>query len=208
MDNAAFKPATGELTQGAQEMRTSPRITLLIRAAKLVGSEGEYICVLRDVSASGVSLRLFHAVPPGDRFDLVLQTGESFGVEQVWANQFEAGFRFEGEIELDKVICEKGSFPKRGVRLSLAIPVTLATHQQRANATILNLSQQGARIDCDALLAIDQNVRIEGDGLGDIRAKVRWRRGTEYGLVFEDTFTLEGLARLSARLQCPPLLGQ
>ncbi|WP_427966339.1 PilZ domain-containing protein [Altererythrobacter sp.] len=211
MDNTAIRPKTsGEahVTHGAHEMRSSPRIALLIRAAKLVSAEGEYVCVLRDVSTDGVSLRLFHDLPPGKHFDLVLQTGRNYGIEQIWTSRHEAGFRFEAPIELDKVITEKGRFPKRGVRLALAIPITLATVQQRVNATVLNLSQQGARIACDALLAIDQNVRIEGGDLGDIRAKVRWRSGTEYGLVFEDTFTLERLARLAARLQNPTLLGQ
>ena len=70
--------------------------------------------------------------------------------------------------------------------------------------------QQGARFECDALLAIDQTVRIEAPDLGgmlrEVRAKVRWRRGQHYGVVFDDTFTLGDFARLAARLQAPALL--
>ena len=67
-----------------------------------------------------------------------------------------------------------------------------------------------ARFECDALLAIDQTVRIEAPDLGgmlrEVRAKVRWRRGKSYGVVFDDTFTLGDFARLAARLQAPALL--
>ncbi len=46
---------------GGQEKRSDARFTSLIRAAKLVTSQGEFICVIRDVSATGISLRTFHA---------------------------------------------------------------------------------------------------------------------------------------------------
>jgi hypothetical protein len=73
-----------------------------------------------------------------------------------------------------------------------------------------NLSQQGARLECGSLLAIDQNIRIEApDPAGvmrAVRAKVRWRRERLYGVVFDDTFGLGDFARLAARLQAPALL--
>jgi hypothetical protein len=73
-----------------------------------------------------------------------------------------------------------------------------------------NLSQQGARFECDGLLAIDQTVRIEAPGVSsamrEVRAKVRWRRGRHYGVVFDDTFALGDFARLAAQLQAPALL--
>jgi len=56
------------------------------------------------------------------------------------------------------------------------------------------------------LYAIDQTVRIEAAGLPEIRAKVRWRSGKQYGVVFDDTFTLQDLAVLAAQMQCPTLL--
>jgi len=80
------------------------------------------------------------------------------------------------------------------------------------DAVVENLSQQGARITCDQLLAIDQNVRIAAPGLtgktGEVRAKVRWRRERQYGVVFDDTFTLGEFARLAAQLQAPALLSE
>ena len=47
-------------------------------------------------------------------------------------------------------------------------------------------------------------MRLEGDGLPATIAKVRWRSGADYGLVFEQVFTLESIAVLAAQLQRPP----
>jgi hypothetical protein len=61
-----------------------------------------------------------------------------------------------------------------------------------------NISQQGACVRCDAALAIAQPVRVECALLSPFYAKVRWRRSPLYGLVFEQRFSLEELARLAA----------
>ena len=37
---------------GSAEERAAPRFTLLIRAAKLVAPQGQFVCVIRDVSST------------------------------------------------------------------------------------------------------------------------------------------------------------
>lgn len=196
--------------QPGAEQRAAPRFTLLIRAAKLVSAQGEFVCVIRDVSETGVSVRLFHALPGCDSFALHMPAGAVYEVARVWQRDNEAGFAFEQKVEVAKLVNEAGEYPKRGLRLGLCFPVTVNTLAGRYAAVVENLSQQGARVSCDALLAIDQSVRIEAPGLDgetrDVRAKVRWRRDNHYGLVFDDTFTLGEFARLAAQLQAPALL--
>jgi hypothetical protein len=192
------------------EMRAAPRFTLLIRAAKLVSAQGEFVCVIRDVSETGVSVRLFHALPVGADFELHMPAGAVYAVRRVWDRDNEAGFAFDQPVEVARLINESSDYPKRGLRLALCFPATVATLSGHSEAVVENLSQQGARISCDALLAIDQTVRIAAPGFSGearaVRAKVRWRRERHYGLVFDDTFTLGEFARLAAQLQAPALL--
>lgn len=204
-DAASSPPVVNDAADGA-EQRAAPRVALLIRTAKLVSAQGEFVCVLRDVSATGISVRLFHRLPSCEGFTLELQSGMGFEVQRVWANGSEAGFQFVGPVELETIVKETSRFPKRGLRMGICLPVVLATRQDRKTGTILNLSQQGARLESDALLSIDQTIALEGPDLGEIRAKVRWRKEREYGLVFDDTFSLQNFACLAARLQCPALL--
>jgi hypothetical protein len=202
-----------EVTESAgAEMRAAPRFTLLIRAAKLVSAQGEFVCVIRDVSETGVSVRLFHALPVGEEFELHMPAGAVYTVRRVWVRDNEAGFAFAEAVEVTRLINESSDYPKRGLRLALCFPVTVGMLAGNYEAVVENLSQQGARITCDALLAIDQSVRIVVPSLGgktrEARAKVRWRRERDYGLVFDDTFTLGEFARLAALLQAPALLAE
>lgn len=196
--------------EAGEELRAAPRFTLLIRAAKLVSAQGEFVCVIRDVSETGVSVRLFHALPVGEDFALHMPAGAVYEIKRVWERGHEAGFAFAEPVEVAALVNESSQYPKRGLRLALCFPVTIATPAGPIAAVVENLSQQGARITCDALLAIDQGVRLMVPGLGgesrEVRAKVRWRRDRQYGAVFDDTFTLGEFARLAALLQAPALL--
>lgn len=194
------------------EQRVAPRFTLLIRAAKIVSAQGEFVCVIRDVSETGVSVRLFHALPASDAFALHMPAGASYEIVPVWQRDIEAGFRFASSVEVETLVNESGDYPKRGLRLSVCFPVTVNMLTGSFEALVENLSQQGARLTCDQMLAIDQTMKIEMPDLGgqlrEVRAKVRWRRDRHYGVVFDDTFTLGDFARLAALLQAPQLLGE
>lgn len=206
MDYAAACPNGVDDEVELAEERGAPRFTLLIRAAKLVCAQGDFICVIRDVSATGVSVRLFHDLPSCEDVRLELQSGQSYEMRRVWSRVREAGFEFEFAVDVDKLVTEVGQYPKRPVRLEIEFPVNVAAGLTRQIATIKNISQQGAKIECDALFAIDQTVKLGGEALREVRAKVRWRKLREYGVVFDDTFSLADLARLAAHLQCPGLL--
>ena len=163
---------------------------------------------MRDVSATGISVKTFHRLPECESFQLELQGGSVYDVRKVWTKEREAGFQFTKRVDLALVVQESSRFPKRAMRLAICLPITFTTRLNRSTGTVLNLSQQGARIESDALLAIDQAIQLEGGFLGDIRAKVRWRKAREYGLVFDNTFSLEQFALLAVRLQCPGLLSE
>ena len=211
MDQTAIEPPVDLGLDGASEapdQRRAERYSLLIRPAKLTCSQGEFVCVLRDVSASGVSARLFHDLPACDDYRLELQSGRTYEMRRIWTRAPEAGFEFAQHVEVADVISEFSKYPKRGLRLSLEFPVTIRTLSGSFIAHTQNISQQGARFECDELLALDQALRIESAELKEIRAKVRWRRDAQYGVVFDDTFSLREFAQLAARLQAPGLVGE
>lgn len=188
------------------EERAAPRFTLLIRSAKLVAPRGQFLCVIRDVSATGISLRGFHSLPDGAPLFLELQTGDRHPIERVWSRGLEAGYRFGAHVEVGNLIAETGEYPKRPLRLDLELPLHLQWGGERVEADLVNLSQQGARIACPHFLAIGQPLWLVSDRLPEIEARVRWRDGERYGLAFGTTFNLRDFALLGARLQCPALL--
>jgi len=190
----------------ALEERATPRFTLLIRTAKLILNKAEYLCVIRDVSAEGVSVRLFHPIPiETHHAELVLelQTGESHPVTSIWQKAGEAGFRFMTPVDVEQVIRRSSRFPKRELRFAAQLPVTVLVFGEKYPALLHNISQQGAMIETADRLLIAQTIRIESKGLPNIEAKVLWRKGEHYGLIFDTTFRLHDLAGIVHALQAP-----
>lgn len=206
MDTSTGIGSTGRTGSEIVEQRAAPRFISLIRSAKLVCTEGEFMCVIRDVSAVGISLRTFHCLPAGKQISLELQNGETYDIHEMRREGFEASYRFGHPVEVEKLIRESWGFPKRQLRLNIAVPLTLSSLTQSAAAMSLNLSQQGARIKCDAPFAIDQTLRVSGSHLPETGAKVRWRKEANYGLVFENTLSLREFALMAAAMQCPAML--
>jgi hypothetical protein len=207
-----------ELASG-EDSRAAPRFTLMLRTAKLVGKTGEFLCIIRDISATGVRLRLFQDLAMEQELALELSNGDRHFVEIIWARDGEAGFRFATPIDVAGFITEASPYPRRQIRLSFNLPAILTAGDDSGPVMIHDISQQGAGIESDRILAIDQLVRLEGQGLPGLHApglyaKVRWRRHPDYGLVFEQTFRLDELARLAGAMQAaaaqavPEMAGQ
>lgn len=188
---------------GYEELRAAPRFTLLIRSAKIISPSGEFLCVVRDVSSSGVRLKLFHPLPPGPHVVLELASGDRFDLENVWESEDHAGFRFIDEIDVHRFIAEASPYPRRPLRLRIDFPAIVTVDGIASPVMVRDLSRQGARIECDELLAVGQKVKLEAKGLPTLISNVCWRSAPTYGLVFLQLFTFDELARLAETLQLP-----
>ena len=200
-------PIGAEDGEGTEERRKAPRFTLLIQTAKLISARGEFLCIVRDVSSDGVRIRHFGHLPDERFLEFELANGEGFPVELMWRDDEHAGLKFPDEVDLARIASlSNGSLPRRRLRLRTVLEGTLRFGGLTCAATIRNLSQQGAGIECREKLAVAQLVRLETDELEPVFAKVCWRRGIDYGLVFEETISHERLAKIVAGTQAfdPP----
>ncbi len=197
-----LQPRAGMLPVGADELRIAPRLSLTLRAAKLVSPCGEILCILRDISATGIKLRLFHPFPANERYALELGNGDRHFLAKVWERDGHAGFQFsEGPIDVAGMLDATPRFPRRQIRLRLDLPAQLSFKGSNQIALLRDISQQGALIESSPPLALGQELRLETAGLPELVAKIRWRRKAAHGLVFEQAFRLDELARIAAAIQ-------
>lgn len=194
-------PAPETAAGDAPEQRGAPRFTLLIRSAKLVSADSEYLCVVRDASERGVSVRLFHPLPPAVPLMLEMPNGDRHALERVWEEEGKAGFRFAAPVDIARIVESPSHFARRAVRVRLQVPCDLVVGSRTVPGTICNLSQQGAQIHTQEKLLLIQRVKILAEGMPEVAGKVRWRSNHNYGLSFEDTFQFAQLAALAFDLQ-------
>lgn len=185
----------------AGDQRGSPRLALLIRAAKIITETGEFLCVVRDASETGISVKLFHPLPQGGLLVLEMGSGDRFAITPVWTEEGKAGFRFDQPVSLDRLMETPSEFAKRPVRINLGVPCELNSLAGSVTAELCNISQQGALVRSPVRLALAQRVRLTAKCLPEVAARVRWRRDDAFGLVFQDTFQFAQLGQIIPAMQ-------
>jgi hypothetical protein len=176
----------------------------MLRSAKLIADGTEFLCIIRDVSETGVKLRLFHPAPHAAILMIETASGHHYPMQLVWEAKGEAGFRFLRPIDVDAFVSESGPYPKRPLRLRVHHPACVRWGKESHEATILDISRQGARISIPIKLALGQKFCLDARELPLFEATVCWRREPEYGLVFTQVMGLEELAQRAERMDRPP----
>lgn len=183
------------------DARSAPRSSLMLRMAKLVCQSGEYLCIVRDVSADGVGLRFLHAVPPEPRIILALANGATYPVERVWSGKQQAGYRFSCPVDVDEFIHEPSPFENREVRLSIRTAAKVEAGGLLHDAEVRDLSKGGAMITSATPLAVGSRAALTAKGIQRRLADVCWRKGEMHGLSFVEPMTTAELAEVALLLQ-------
>lgn len=192
---------SGEDEAAQAERRQGARHRLTMRVAKLRCRNGEYACIVHDVSETGARLRLFHAHPPDSHMYLELAGGELYAIERRWIDGDFAGCRFSSPIDIDEFLGNGAALPRRPVRLRIAQPVRFLAGGEQGHAYMVDLSAQGACIEAGRQIPLASPLRIEIDGAAPRMASVCWRQDFRHGLVFQEALPLDELARLALVLQ-------
>lgn len=202
--------------QAGAVKRASP----MLRSAKVVCLTGEYVCLVRDVSDTGVLLSYLHEVPGEARIILVLGNGQTYPIQRLWEGESQASYRFASAISVPEFLHERSPFALRPVRLSVAASARLVDGADAHAAQLVDLSTHGAKIDCAARLACDRRISFQAHGMAPRPATIIWSETTgnaaRCGLQFSEPLTLRELAQASLRMQplrAPPaapaaILGQ
>jgi hypothetical protein len=205
---AAGLPGASDPVRPLADLRGAPRFTLLLRVAKLVVDGREQFCVIRDASATGLKVRLFGPLAPHGALAVELANGDRHDAQCVWTAGDHAGLRFLAPIALERLIDEaRDAGPRRQVRLRITLGGMLHSGGEAVPVAICDISQQGAALDSEKWLMLNELVKIETEVLPPVFAKVRWRDHPRYGVIFEQTFQLEDLARRCAGLPAPRVPG-
>ena len=196
-------PETGQpMPAGAVESRNTDRTALVaMRPAKLLCESGEYVCLIRDVSATGVKLGLFHHLPDISHAFLELANGEIYPMLGVWSAERQASFHFTQPIDQAELIAEPGAFPRRAIRLAVSRPGMAYADGVLRSLKLRDISQNGACFASDTRYALGQTMVLSLDTIPELTAWVRWRRGRNYGVVFDTSLRLDQLAAYALALQ-------
>lgn len=198
-------PSWSDSQAAAAEGRADPRISAGGLPAKVVSPAGEYLCRLRDVSRSGVSLHLFHPLPLREGLSVETASGERFRLEWVWEGGGRGGFRFAGPASVLHLMGLASDYADRPVRVNLEAACRLVDLERGmgADGIVCNISTHGALVRGSRLQSVGQGVQVALGALPPMPALVRWKTGEYCGISFDEPFQFDVLALVVHELQAP-----
>ena len=156
---------TADKAISSENHRDAQRFALLIRTAKLVCDTGEYLCIVRDISASGVRLRLFHPMPASKPSPCNWRTAIPIRWN-VCGTATTTPDSVCRAIDVHEFMEEPSKWPRRPIRLHFHIPAMVIADDSINETIVHNISRYGARIETDRYLALQQKMILDSPGRG------------------------------------------
>ncbi|HYI38905.1 MAG TPA: PilZ domain-containing protein [Allosphingosinicella sp.] len=180
------------------ERRGGPRKLTLMRVGLIHASEGKEFCLVKNISADGLMARVYRSFQPGEEARVELTTGHVLIGDVVWASGVDIGVRFRLSVDVGNVLSSRSGPDSekrpRLPRLDLTCPAVVRYGGRSVPVQVGNISQRGAKILGRGPIPESSGIVLSLPDLGCVHGTVRWSRGDEAGLFFNESLPLAVLA--------------
>ena len=179
------------LPPGMPERRGDERHMTLLRVGSLIVGERRELCLIRNVSAGGMLVRVYSEIAPGTRVMIELKQGEPVHGTILWAKDELVGVSFDAPVDIPSLIATPADaprprMPRLEVRCTAWVRDGAVVHRTRA----LNISQGGLRVEATRALPAGAQVTVTLPRLAPEQGVVRWNDGESCGITFNNVLAL------------------
>lgn len=180
------------------ERRRHDRQLALLRVALLHAGGVSDICVVRNISTSGLSARVYRELAVGEQVEIEFRSGDRLSGTIVWEDDHDVGMVFPEPIDVAAVLAgTRATDPSKRrtlPRIKIECQGRLSSRIRSTVATLKDISQGGANLDVEAPLTECSNVELLLPDLPPVPGVVRWSSGSAVGLSFNECIAFERLA--------------
>ena len=197
-NSGGTRPARIKERKYRVERRGEERHIALLRVALLHFAGAKDLCVVKNVSSHGLSVRVYRELSSGDHVRIEFRSGEVLKGSVVWQRDWDVGLVFPKPIAIETVLASRWvtetgrrrHLPRIEVRCAGRLTKATESH----HVSLLDISQGGARIQIESPVNRGNVVLILPD-LPPLAGVVRWVLGAEAGISFNECISFEPLAR-------------
>lgn len=176
------------------ERRRTDRNMTLLRVGSLMVCGRQELCLIRNISESGMMIRAYSEIPVGTSVSIELKQGESVRGTTQWAKRDLVGVRFEKPINMMSLIATapnslRPRMPRIEVQCAAWVRDGAFVHRVR----LVNISQGGVRIAGFTDLPFGAQVTVGLPSLPREQGVVRWIAGESCGIAFNSLLPLPKL---------------
>lgn len=194
MDNQAVENSVTFDDDAPRRRRRSKRHLTLYRVGTLTIGDRRELCLIKNVSAGGMLIRVYSDISPGTALSVELKQGEPITGTARWSDKESVGLVFDEPIDVVSLISLRVEGPRpRMPRIEVGCTAMVRDGATVIRAKAVNVSQGGLQVHSSVELALGAEVMVTLRGLAPEPAVVRWRDGECYGLAFNRVLAITQL---------------
>lgn len=182
------------LPPGMPERRHDERHMSLLRVGSLMIGDRRELCLIRNISAGGMLIRVYSAIPAGTRVAIELKQGQPVEGTTLWVKDELVGVSFDAPIDVLALITTPANSPQpRMPRLEVQCTAWVRDDGVVHRTRVVNISQGGVRVEAPNGLPVGAQVTVTLPGLSPEQGVVRWNDGEACGVTFNRVLGLPQL---------------
>lgn len=175
------------------DRRGGERHLTLFRVGAILLGERRELCLIRNISAGGMMLRIYAQVEVGQPIEIELKNGIPITGKVSWVSDSQVGVEFDTPIDVLEILShDEGSRP-RMPRIETGVQLVVREGASTYRLRACDISQGGVKVELTANLSPNAEVVISLPGLPPQPGMVRWVSGGFAGLSFNRPLALPEL---------------
>jgi len=181
------------------DRREGERHMTLYRVGSILVEDRRELCLIKNISAGGMMIRLYCSVAEGSSVTIELKSGQPIHGRVSWLRDHHAGIAFDQPIDVIDVLSSTmdGARP-RMPRIEANCHASLRDGANMLRVRVCDISQGGVKIECETILTAGSDIIITLPGLEPQPGLACWHENGFTGITFN---RLLPLAELVAWLQ-------
>ena len=179
------------------ERRGDPRLLPTLRVAKLVGTNGEQLIRVRNISAGGLSAETGQEPPPVGAHVMVELSSQKIPSSVVWIREGTVGVKFDQNVDLGELLAgrkPRHGFRTRPPRLEVRCKASLRIDKIYYTVDVHDISLGGMKVEPIEEYCLGKKVVVVVESLRPVRGEIRWYSDRRAGIVFDKPLRFEELA--------------
>lgn len=177
-----------------EDRREGKRHMTLFRVGALMIGDQRELCLIKNISAGGMMVRVYCDVAADTPISVELKCGEPISGKVTWVKGENLGVSFDTPIDVLDILATNEHGPRpRMPRIEVDCPVTLYDEGQRIEVRVLDISQGGLKVECETPLMRDADIAVTLPGMAPEAGVVKWTAEDCAGITFNRLLPLATL---------------
>ena len=176
------------------ERRDGERHMTLYRVGSILIDDRRELCLIKNISAGGMMIRLYCSVAEGTPITVDLKGGQPISGKVGWIRDHHAGVSFDAPIDVIDILSASMDGPRpRMPRIETHCHATVRDGANIYRVKVRDISQGGAKVECESPLAPGTDIVVSLPGLEAQRGIACWSEGGLVGIAFNRLLPLSEL---------------